>query len=82
MSHCGVCELELPSKDEALILIWQMDEINALLESVGADKLQKDTWYWTKTQYRDSSAWCWSQECYCFGIAKYYPQAVVPFFAI
>lgn len=83
MDYCESKGLELPSKEEALILIWQLEKINTLLTSVGVDKLGEGVWYWTKTQYSATFAWRW----YCGSWNSSYNRkagsyAVVPFFAI
>lgn len=46
---------ELPSKKEVLILAYFVNEINAILEENGGEKL--DGWYWASTEYLSYDAW-------------------------
>ena len=62
MDYCKEHGLELPSKDDALMLLWQFDKINALLRSLGKPEISKESWFWTKTehpQYSATFAWYW-----------------------
>ena len=81
MDYCKEHGLELPSKDDALILLWQFDKINALLRSMGKPEISKESWFWTKTEFSATIAWYWSSGSWVY-YSKFYSLAVVPFFAI
>lgn len=88
MDYCKGKGLELPSRDDALILIWQLDKINALLRSLGKDEISKESWFWTKIEHPRASvpgAWHWRGGSWNnpnHYLAKTFSYAVVPFFAI
>lgn len=46
---------ELPSRKEMLILAYFVDEINAILEENGGEKLEG--WYWASTELSFNNAW-------------------------
>lgn len=46
---------ELPSRKEMLIIAYFADEINAILEKNGGEKLEG--WYWTSREYNSNSVW-------------------------
>lgn len=81
MDYCKEYGLELPSKDDVLILLWQFDKINALLRSLGKPEISKESRLWTKTEYSAALAWLWNSG-YWFNYSKNGSFAVVPFFAI
>ena len=81
MDYCKEHGLELPSKDDALILLWQFDKINALLRSLGKPEISKESWFWTKTESSATNAWLWYSGSWN-NYHKYRSYAVVPFFAI
>lgn len=81
MDYCKEHGLELPSKDDALILLWQFDKINALLRSLGKPEISKESWFWTKTQNSAAYAWFWYSGLWSHS-SKDLSYAVVPFFAI
>lgn len=83
MDYCKEHGLELPSKDEALILLWQFDKINALLRSKGKPEISSESWFWTKTEHPQRSAshaWYWNGGSWN-DYSKTYRHAAVPFFA-
>ena len=83
MDYCKEHGLELPSKDEALILLWQFDKINALLRSMGKPEISKESWFWTKTECSATHAWYWFSGSWYYGsLGKDGSLADVPFFAI
>lgn len=83
MDYCKEHGLELPSKDDALILLWQFDKINALLRSKGKPEISSESWFWTKTEHPQLSAtfaWNWLSGSWNYS-SKNGSIAVVPFFA-
>lgn len=83
MDHCKEYGLELPSKKDVLILLWQFDKINALLRSLGKPEISPESWFWTKTENSSICAWLWyrrnSNYAYSY---KEHSNALMPFFAI
>ena len=56
---CAAAGQRMFTKKEAYVLMWQKDQINALLEAHHGDLL--DGWFWTDTEYEKYSAtgaWC------------------------
>ena len=82
MDYCKEHGLELPSKDDALILLWQFDKINALLRSLGKPEISKESWLWTKTEYSATTVWSWHSGYWLNSLHKSASFSVVPFFAI
>jgi len=80
--YCEFVALKLPTKEEALILAWQWDEINAFLDSVGENTLKKNISFWTNTRSSTEYAWYWSARGWGNNCRKTNKLAVVPFFAI
>lgn len=66
---CAVAGQRLFTKSEAYILMWQKDEINAVLKEHNGDLL--DGWFWTDTEEEDpkhsaTNAWYVSFRSSCF----------------
>lgn len=77
MHYCESNDMELPSKEDTLILIWQIDKINALLKQLGKDEIGY-SWGWTKSESSATTAWCWNNGRWSNG-SKSYIYYVVPF---
>lgn len=81
MDYCKEHGLELPSKDDALILIWQLDKINALLREHGKPEISINSWFWTKTHHPGLLSCYWKSDVLSY-VYKTAINAFVPFFAI
>lgn len=56
---CAAAGQRMFTKREAYVLMWQKDEINAILKEHHGDLL--DGWFWTDTEhekYSAANAWC------------------------
>lgn len=56
---CAAAGQRMFTKREAYVLMWQKDEINAILKEHHGDLL--DGWFWTDTEHEEYSAtiaWC------------------------
>ena len=66
---------ELPSRKEMLILAYFVDEINAILEENGGEKLKG--WYWASTEYSSTTAWYMTfSNGYLYRGYKYFTHSV------
>lgn len=54
------CKLKAPTKKQAALMFAVWDELNAMLQEAGGDRLDDGNWRWTSTEYIGLIAWCCS----------------------
>lgn len=68
------CKLKAPTKKQAALMFAVWDELNAMLQEAGGDRLDDGNWRWTSTEYSGNGAWYYtgtdgSLNCYFKGIS-------------
>lgn len=51
------CKLKAPTKKQAALMFAVWDELNAMLQEAGGDRLDDGNWRWTSTECTGYSAW-------------------------
>lgn len=54
------CKLKAPTKKQAALMFAVWDELNAMLQEAGGDRLDDGNWRWTSTEYNGNGAWYYS----------------------
>ena len=54
------CKLKAPTKKQAALMFAIWDELNAMLQEAGGDRLDDGNWRWTSTESHGFSAWYYS----------------------
>lgn len=51
------CKLKAPTKKQAALMFAVWDELNAMLQEAGGDRLDDGNWRWTSTEHSGYHAW-------------------------
>lgn len=54
------CKLKAPTKKQATLMFAVWDELNAMLQEAGGDRLDDGNWRWTSTEYSGGSVWLYN----------------------
>lgn len=54
------CKMKAPTRKQAALMFAVWDELNAMLQEAGGDRLDDGCWRWTSTEYSGDFAWFYS----------------------